>query len=142
MGFDTAEKAHSLAIDQNFELVSSVPTQVTQCEHLEAFWFQMVTTKEDENVIKRFSSSKAPGHDKISSRVLKDSLPITLTAITHLNNSFNSNTFAEAWKVAEVVSILKSSSDIKNPWDSRPILCFPFSLKFQRDWLMDNLLIT
>ena len=130
LGPDTAKKAHSLAIEQNCELVSSVPTQVTQCENLKAFRFQMVTTHEVEKVIKRFSSSKAPGHDKISSRVLKDSLPITLTAITHLmNTSFISNTFAKDRKVAEVVPILKSSSDIENPCNSRSISLLPILSK-------------
>ena len=124
VGSDTAKKAHSLAIEQNVELFSSVPTQVTQCENLEAFRFQMVTTHEVEKVIKGFSSSK------ISSRFLKDSLPITLTAITHLmNNSFISNTFAKAWKVAEVVPILKSSIDIENPCNSRPISLLPILSK-------------
>ena len=45
--------------------------------------------------------------DKISSRILKDCLPCTLTTITHIvNNSFFTNMFARAWKTAEITPIL------------------------------------
>ena len=47
-----------------------------------------------------------------------------------MNNSFISNTFAEAWKVAEVVPILKSRSDIENPCNSRHISLLPILSKF------------
>ena len=67
--------------------------------------------------------------DKISSRILKDSLPSTLTTITHIvNNSFVTNTFARAWKTAEVTPILKCGNpDVPNNY--RPISLLPIVSK-------------
>ena len=60
---------------------------------------------------KGFSSNKAPGYDKVSARILKDSLPVILPSITSIMNySFHTGTFAKAWKIAEVTPILKSSN--------------------------------
>ena len=80
-------------------------------------------------MIRRLPSNKAPGMDKISSRILKDSLPSTLTTITRIvNNSFVTNTFARAWKTAEVTPILKCGNpDVPNNY--RPISLLPIVSK-------------
>ena len=79
------------------------------------FDFHPVTEKDIERIVKSLPSNKAPGHDKITARVLKDSLPVTISVITNLiNRSFSSNTFAEVWKSAEVIPILKSG-DFEEP---------------------------
>ena len=80
-------------------------------------------------MIRSLPSNKAPGMDKISSRILKDSLPSTLTTITHIvNNSFVTNTFARAWKTAEVTPILKCGNpDVPNNY--RPISLLPIVSK-------------
>ena len=67
--------------------------------------------------------------DKISSRILKDSLPCTLTTITRIvNNSFFTNTFARAWKTAEVTPILKCGNlDVPNNY--RPFSLLPIVSK-------------
>ena len=72
---------------------------------------------------------KAPGLDKVTARVLKDSLPTTLSAITNpVNTSFSSNTFARAWKVAEVIPLVKSG-DADEPSNTRPISLLPIKSK-------------
>ena len=77
-----------------------------QCS--EAFHLHSVLDKDVERVIKGFSSNKAPGYDRVSARVLKDSLPVILPSITSIMNySFHTGTFARAWKIAEVTPILK-----------------------------------
>ena len=74
----------------------------------EFFVLHQVTENQVERVIRGLPSNKAPGVDKISSKILKDSLPGTLTTITRIiNNFFATNTFARAWKTAEVTLILK-----------------------------------
>ena len=68
----------------------------------------MLTEKDIEKIVKHIPSNKAPGHDRVSTRVLKDSLPATLPVIINLiNSSFASNCFAQAWKLAEVIPNLK-----------------------------------
>ena len=63
--------------------------------------------------------------EKFRANVLKDSLPATLQIITSLmNNSFKSNTFARAWKVAEVTCVPKDG-DAGNPCNNRPISLLP-----------------
>ena len=80
-----------------------------QC--LEAFQFHSVLVKDVERGIKGFSSNKAPGYDRVSANVLKDSLPVILTSITSIMNySFHTGTFVRAWKIAEVTPILKSGN--------------------------------
>ena len=72
---------------------------------------------------------KAPGLDKVTARVLKDSLPTTLSAITNpVNTSFSSNTFARAWKLAEVIPLVKSG-DADEPSNTRPISLLPIMSK-------------
>ena len=67
--------------------------------------------------------------DKISSRILKDCLPCTLSTITRIvNNSFFTNTFARAWKTAEITPILKCGNpDV--PSNYRPISLLPIVSK-------------
>ena len=82
---------------------------------------------EIEDISQKFN--KSPGHDKITARVLKDSLPVTISVITNLiNRSFSSNAFAEVWKSAEVIPILKSG-DFEEPSNTRPISLLPIMSK-------------
>ena len=79
--------------------------------------------------MKRLSSIYHNGHDRVSGRVLKDSLPATLPVITNLiNSSFASNCFAQAWKSAEVIPNLKSG-DTDEPENTRPISLLPILSK-------------
>ena len=95
----------------------------------ELFVLHQVTENQVEKVIRRLPSNKAPGMDKISSRILKDSLPSTLTTITRIvNNSFVTNTFARAWKTAEVTPILKCGNP-NDPNNYRPISLLPIVSK-------------
>ena len=78
-----------------------------QC--LDALQFHSVLVKDVERVIKGFSSNKAPGYDRVSANVLKDSLPVILPSITSIMNySFHTGTFVRAWKI--VTPIFKSGN--------------------------------
>ena len=118
----TAQKASDLAIEHNFDIhpvllvVEPLPGQCS-----EAFQFHSVLDKDVERVIKGFSSNKALGCDRVSARVLKDSLPVILPSITSIMNySFYTGTFVRAWKIAEVTPILKSGNS-EDPSNNRPI---------------------
>ena len=138
VGSVTAQKAFDLAIEHNFDIypakspaVSAVEPSLEpsfdQCP--EAFQFHMVLDKDVERVIKGFSFNKAPGYDRVSARVLKDSLPVILPSITRImNNSFYTGKFARAWKIAEVIPILKSGNP-EDPCNNRPISLLPILSK-------------
>ena len=68
---------------------------------------------------------KAHGIDKIPERVIKDCLPAILPSLTSIiNASFTTNTFPDAWKLAEVTPVLKSD-DHEVPNNNRPISLLP-----------------
>jgi len=99
-----ADKASSLASEHNLDLNLNIlqPEQMTNSRN--EFQLKPVSGKDVQKVISGFSSNKAPGYDRISSRILKDGAPCILSTITQLmNNSFSSDSFANAWKIAEVL---------------------------------------
>jgi hypothetical protein len=52
--------------------------------------------------------NKAPGIDKVPIRVIKDCLPVIAPWIAStINKSLVNNIFPSAWKIAEVIPILK-----------------------------------
>ena len=125
VGRFTALKANQLAKDQNWTLDSNVYATPNIPALSEQFEFQSVRDNDVANVILNLPSNKAPGFDKIQARILKDSLPASLHIITFLmNNSFNSNTFARVWKIAEVSCVTKDG-DAGNPCNNRPISLLP-----------------
>ena len=70
--------------------------------------------------------SKAPGHDKIPIRVIKDSLPAVLSPITSIVNASLCSTcqFPSTWKKAEVLPVLKEG-DHEEAENNRPISLLP-----------------
>ena len=79
----------------------------------------------EKNPPKRNQDSLLLAELKVSVRVLKDSLPAILPAITTImNNSFNTKTFARLWKIAEVTPVPKSG-DSEEPCNHRPISLLP-----------------
>ena len=93
----TVQKANDLALHHGLNVNLDVPTPLHMSSNVSPDLFELhqVTESQVEKVIRRLPSNKAPGMDKISSRILKDCLPCTLTTITQtVNNSFFINTFA------------------------------------------------
>ena len=80
-------------------------------------------------IIRSLPLNKAAGPDKVTAGILKDSLPKTIAEITNLViTSFSSNKFAQIWKLAEVIPILKSGDPVK-PSNTRPICRLPILSK-------------
>ena len=66
-------------------------------------------------------NNRSPGPDKISMRVIKDSLPHILTPLTGLiNHSLPSSVYPETWKLAEIIPIFKEG-DHRRAANNRPI---------------------
>ena len=115
-----------------YMIIISIQQCQPSCERLMTaltFRFHPVLEKDVEGVIKGFSSNKAPGRDKITTRVLKDCLPVIVPTITSImNNSFRSNCFPKVWKMAEVTPVLKSGNS-EDPSNHRPISLLPMLSK-------------
>ena len=134
VGKATADKTKLLAQEHNFNHCSSSQT-TNSSQHVHedsgqaAFNFQLVTEAEVEKIIKSLPSTKAPGIDKVSAKILKYSLPATLPILTSIfNNSFAACTFPRDWKISEVAPILKSG-DFDNPSNTPPISLLPILSK-------------
>ena len=85
VGSLTAQKACELAHVHNFCVSPEMPGSVSiSADECDLFQFQMVSEKEVENVVKNIPPNKAPGIDKVSSRVLQGQ-PTSYTSFHHKN---------------------------------------------------------
>ena len=72
------------------------------------FNFRAVSSHEIRRAVMSFSSNKAPGFDKVTMSVIKDALPCILPVLTDIvNRSLLSSVFPAAWKISEVIPLLK-----------------------------------
>ena len=95
----------------------------------EGFEFQDVKETDFKSVIKSVAANKAPGYDKISARVLKDSCERIAPVISRLvNNSFKLAAFPNAWKIAEVIPVPEEGNS-EEPVNNRPISLLPILSK-------------
>ena len=85
------------------------------------FSFQPVSCNEVKRIILTMPSNKSPGFDKVSMKVIRDSLPVILGPLTNIINcSFITSTFPDEWKIAEVIPLLKDG-DKDQPANNRPL---------------------
>ena len=76
-----------------------------------------------------FASNKAPGFDKVTMSVIKDALPCILHVLTDIvNRSLLSSVFPAAWKISEVIPLLKDG-DHEVPNNNRPVSLLPAASK-------------
>lgn len=113
-----------MAEENNFNLNNSIftprifPTS-------EQFTFHSVECKQVKDIINALPSNKAPGIDKVPTRVIKDCLLIILPFVTSIiNASLSSSTFPGIWKTAEITPILKQGNH-ELPNNNRPISLLP-----------------
>ena len=123
-GKSTNSKIESLAEEHNFVLHENAFTP--KCfPTSEQFTFNYVDCKQVADVINAMPSNTAPGIDKVPTRVLKDSLLITLPLITSIiNASLLASTFPEVWKTAEITPIPKQGNH-ELPNNNRAISLLP-----------------
>ena len=80
-------------------------------------------------IVNSIPNKKAPGMDKVSPRLIKESLPIIAPSITSIiNASLTSGVFPTSWKIAEVCPILKNG-DHEEASNYRPISLPPILSK-------------
>ena len=127
VGRRSAEAAAHIATVNNMDSTSSLEVSSHPLNELHhddvtnVFTFTPVTCTEVQRVILSMPSNKSPGYDKISMRVIKDCLPVILGPLTDIiNSSFITSTFPNAWKLAEVIPLLKEG-DHEEPSNNRPL---------------------
>ena len=86
VGNSTNSKIESLAEENNFDLNNSIFTP-RSFPTSEQFTFHSVECKQVEDTINAMPSNKAPGIDKVPTRVVKDCLPIILPFVTSIINA-------------------------------------------------------
>lgn len=125
VGENTVKKFSTLAVKFSYERnePAFVPREYPPSEefasHSTAKWEQV------QRINNAMSTNKAPGIDKVSIRVMKDSLSAILPSITSIiNATFQSSTFPSCWKIAEVTPILKDG-DHEIPNNNRPTSLLP-----------------
>ena len=111
VGKTSAEMAQTLTEKLGFTALgnnSQSNEDMSKCSSHQEFYFRPVTEPETLKLVKALPSNKAPGADKVTARILKASLPVTLPRLTNLINCpFRSGIFAESWKLTEVVPCIK-----------------------------------
>ena len=84
-------------------------------------------------LLTQYLTKKAPGIDKISPRLIKESLPIIAPSITSIINAYlTSGVFPTSRKIAEVCPILKNG-DHEKANTYRPISLLPNSLRYAKE---------
>ena len=100
----------------------------TICE--DVFIFQPTTTTHVSQLIDELLLNKSPGIDKITARVIKDCKIHIVDQITNLINcSLHTCTFPRAWKLAEVIPLMKNDLDPEKGPNNRPISLLPILSK-------------
>ena len=124
VGKSTNSKIEPLAEENNFDFNNSIFTP-RSFQTSEQFTFHSVEYKQVEDIINAMPSNKAPGIDKVPTRVIKDCLPIILPFVTPIiNASLSSSTFPGIWKTAEITPIPKQGNH-ELPNNNRPISLLP-----------------
>ncbi len=81
--------------------------------------------REVRRIVMAFQSNKAPGYDKVRMSTVKEALPYILPVLTDLvNRSLQSSIFPSAWKISEVVPLVKEG-DHEVSSNNRPVSLFP-----------------
>ena len=81
------------------------------------FTIPQLAVHEVGKLISMMANKKSSGPDDVSPRILKISLPYTVTSLTHIYNlCIEQNTFPAAWKMGKVIPLPKTTdhSDVNN----------------------------
>jgi len=115
-----ADTSSQLAKDNNITLSNPVAAGPSEPSN-DLFHLKHVSIEDVRRIVLAMPSNKAPGPDRIHTRVLKDCLPIIIGPLTDIINcSFQTSTFPEKWKTAEVIPLLKDG-DHEIPANNRPV---------------------
>ena len=107
-GAKAAADSASLLTNSDFNDISSSFSAQQLYPDPEQFQFRAVSTQEIRKIVMSFPSHKAPGCDKVPMQIIKDALPCILPILTDIvNHSLLSSVFPRAWKISEIIPLLK-----------------------------------
>lgn len=102
--------------------------------------FTQLTDIDVIHAIHSLRNKPSEGSDGINTELLKLSLPVTLSYITHIINlSLGTNTFPSAWKKALIVPIYKRKGSMSDPSSYRPIALLPIISKLTEKVVLNQL---
>ena len=136
--FASVGQSGSLAEEHNFVLHENAFTP--KCfPTTEQFTFNYVDCQQVADVMNAMPSNKAPGIDRVPTRVLKDSLLITLPFITSIiNASLLASTFQRSGKLPKLhLFPNKATTNFLTITDRFP--CYLHCQTFAREWLIIRL---
>ena len=95
-----------------------IPTIVVAANQ---FILRPVSSATVRAIIVSMPSNKSPGPDRINMRVIKDCLHVILEPLTSIiNRSLTTSEFPDAWKIVELIPLLKEG-DHEVPSNNRPL---------------------
>lgn len=108
----------------------------------ENYKFDEVTTDEIKNIIENLNTKKAPGHDKITNRALKNLPEKTIEKIKNVcNGILTMRRFPNRWKTAETIMIPKPRKTRTEPNNYRPISLLTGLSKIAEKTILERLTI-
>ena len=119
----------SIVIDENHPSIEKIKETCKNKDH-EVLHFKSISEDFVEKQINKLSVKKATGIDEISPKILKLAKPMVKKPITQLiNMSFETSTFPDSLKIAQVVPIHKKNSTMC-AGNYRPVSVLPAISKF------------
>ena len=120
VGKNTALASRELARQNNITLSRTTPVYTNQPPQ-QPFSFKCVSCEHVRRIVLSLPLNKSPGPDKLSTHVIRDCLPVILGPLTEIINcSLSTSTFPTAWKLAEVIPLLKDG-DHEVASNNRPL---------------------
>ena len=108
VGKNAADASRHLSEENNITIRERSTDAATSLAPDELFNLRTVTFEEVRRLVASLPLNISPEPDKISTRILKDCLPVILGPLTEIINcSILTSTFPAKWKEAEVIPILK-----------------------------------
>ena len=128
---EIAKSLNTFFVDKVEKLVQSLPAKVNDIEEtlktsqlatdVKCHLFE-ISLEQLRGIVRKMKTSNASGPDSISSRVIKDCLPIIEDCLLHLANlSLGTGNFPACLKVAKVIPMLKPGKDPMDQASFRPI---------------------
>jgi exonuclease III len=114
----SGQTVHSQEIDDSRKFVDGAPADFHESAR--------ITEREVQAIIDSLKIRKAPGHDEVSNKILKNLPPSASRLLAKVYNAcLHTSYFPLNWKIGKVVAILKPGKDHTLPSSYRPITLLP-----------------
>lgn len=131
---ETQFTVNTVPSDDDFEVQVIQELEQWRTRNTPEFNIPFASYTEITDIIKHLKIQKAPGHDTINNKIIKNLPTNSINRLTDIiNNSIKHNYFPDSWKKATIVLFQKPGKDPLFPQNYRPIsLLTSFSKIFER----------